>query len=83
MYPPAKVPVCVSLLVTIIFFAPAVEAGNVQLIEVRLATEGDVQAVPPIVTVAAVINPVRVNVIEVNPLNALAQGEALVTAGAA
>ena len=65
--PPVDVVVPVSLLVTTTFFAPAVPAGVVQVIDVAVTTVTELHATPSTVTVAPETKPVPVIVIAVPP----------------
>ena len=71
-----------SGLVTITFFAPTVPAGVLAVIEVAFTTVMPVAAVPPIVTVAPLRNPVPVIVTLVPPARGPKLGEILITVGA-
>ena len=67
MKPWVNVPLCISLLVTITFTAPAACAGVVAVIVVLFTTVTPVAGVPPTLTVAPAKNPVPVIVTAVPP----------------
>ena len=71
----AEVTVPVSELVTTTSFAPTVPAGVTQVIEVAETTTTEVQAKPPMVTVAPSTKPVPVIVIDVPPVVTPVVGE--------
>jgi len=78
----AKVPLWLSLLVTITVTAPAAWAGIVAVIEVLLTTVTPVAAVPPKLTVAPERNPVPLIVTGVPPFTVPEAGLIAVTVGA-
>ena len=70
------------MLVTTIFFAPAVPAGVVAVIDVALTTDTPVADTPPTVTVAPETNPVPVIVTAVPPAKGPPVGLTDATVGA-
>ena len=82
VYPLDSVPLCVSLLVTTTFPAPAAWAAVVAVIDVLFTTVTLVAAVPPIVTLAPARNPVPAIVTGVPPAVVPDDGEIVFTVGA-